>query len=116
AVSKFVIESINKMIPTVTFVQFSTQEQLVCPCVVADYALSSDAANRLNREFNSPFAVAFYFTSTGLGASIRSTDEFDSTSIARVFGGGGHKKAAGFNIKWEDLGSFIQVVEFVDRK
>jgi phosphoesterase RecJ-like protein len=43
-------------------------------------------------------AVAIYFESPkGIRGSLRSvTDDFDVSKMAAIYGGGGHKKAAGF--------------------
>lgn len=73
------------------------------------YALCSDAARTLlNEEYGGyKFSIAFYFTSTGLGASLRSIEGFDCSVIAQEFGGGGHAQASGFNIPWHKLEQFL---------
>lgn len=50
-----------------------------------------------------PFAASYYDKPEGRVFSIRSIGEFDVSEIARKYGGGGHKNAAGFTmpIGWE---------------
>ena len=81
--------------------------------VFSVYQLASDSARlMLSEEFGSPkFSIAFYFTATGLGASIRSVEGFDCSVIAKHFGGGGHAQASGFNIKWEGLQNFLDEMD-----
>lgn len=78
------------------------------PFVFAIYYSGSDIANYLlsPRIGEYEFSMVFYFTNTGLGASIRSVPEFDCSIIAKHFGGGGHAQAAGFNIPWAKFGWF----------
>lgn len=58
----------------------------------------SEIANRLCEVHpEAPFAAAYYDTKEGERAwSLRSRDEFDVAELARRFGGGGHKNAAGY--------------------
>lgn len=76
------------------------------PYCITDYFLSSDYAHyQIKQGFN--LAIGFYFTKHGIGASVRSDETIRSDLIAKAFGGGGHKQAAGFNIPWADLPSFV---------
>ena len=83
------------------------------PFAFGTYNSGSDVANAMIApEFgNYKFAILFYFSANGLGASIRSIDGFDCSVIAKEFGGGGHATAAGFNIPWSKLAEFNQKMQ-----
>ena len=81
--------------------------KFVIPYVVTDYAFSAEAAGKLLDESASDIGIGFYFSAKGLGASIRSQGGADSTIIAKQFGGGGHRNAAGFNIEWDEVQDFF---------
>lgn len=67
------------------------------PALNAPYFFSSDAGHILAR--NEPFAVCWWDTPRGRTFSLRSADDgLDVSEIAKQFGGGGHKHAAGFRI------------------
>lgn len=58
---------------------------------------ASDAGNRLAAPAS--FAAAYFDTETGRQFSLRSTDEgLDVEEIAKLYGGGGHRNAAGFKV------------------
>lgn len=64
------------------------------PCVNATH-LISEIGNELAK--NNPFAVLYFDTNDKRVFSLRSTDEgVDVAEIAKQFGGGGHRNAAGF--------------------
>ena len=59
-----------------------------------------DLANFFNNLKDSKFSMVFKEQSDGVKVSLRTThDDVDVSKIASFFGGGGHKKAAGFFIK-----------------
>jgi oligoribonuclease NrnB/cAMP/cGMP phosphodiesterase (DHH superfamily) len=63
------------------------------------YTLASDAANILAQ--GEPFGVTFFLDGTSAVFSLRSTNEgVDVSEIAKQFGGGGHKHAAGFKLPY----------------
>ena len=65
--------------------------------------MTSDAANKLAED--GPFGVCYWDTPEGRVFSLRSTKEsdFDVSKVAQIYGGGGHKHAAGFRIPFENL-------------
>jgi nanoRNase/pAp phosphatase (c-di-AMP/oligoRNAs hydrolase) len=66
------------------------------------YNLVSDALNLLCKMHpETPFAVNFYPKEDGLKYELRSIGDFDVSEVARRFGGGGHKNAAGCFIPFE---------------
>lgn len=66
---------------------------------------SEIAARLLDKFPNSPFAAAFYYSSNGetINLSLRCKDDFDVSVIAKLYNGGGHKKASGCKVKAKDL-------------
>lgn len=74
------------------------------------YTMASDACHEMcywpldkEGEILTPFAASYYDTEDGRVFSLRSNGEFDVSEIAKEYGGGGHKNAAGFKmpIGWE---------------
>ncbi len=58
--------------------------------------MSSEVAGELSE--GHPFAAVYVETSTDIIWSLRSRGDFDVSEIAKKFGGGGHKNAAGFTV------------------
>ncbi len=68
------------------------------------YTLSSDAANMLCKVTHpGAFGACYMDTADGRVFSLRSIGKFDVSEIAKQYGGGGHRNAAGFRkeIGWE---------------
>lgn len=73
------------------------------------YTMASDACNKMcGMDFKfldgKPKFAASYYDKPGLRVfSLRSVGEFDVSAIAKMYGGGGHKNAAGFTVEcgWE---------------
>lgn len=65
------------------------------------YTLASDAGNALAKE--APFGATYYDTAEHRIFSLRSIGDFDVSAIAKAYGGGGHRNAAGFRMPrgWE---------------
>lgn len=67
------------------------------PVVNAPFMYSSDVAGML--AIGHPFAAVYALTKTKMIFSLRSAkDGIDVSKIAKLFGGGGHKNAAGFSV------------------
>lgn len=63
----------------------------------------SAVGNRL-AEMHPPFSVVWYHYDGAFHVSLRSIEDFDVARIAEKYGGGGHKRAAGFQCeKWEEI-------------
>lgn len=72
------------------------------PLINGPYFLASELLNQLGA--NQPFAANMITTAEGILFSLRSSpDGSDVAAIARKYGGGGHKHAAGFKITEEDF-------------
>lgn len=70
------------------------------PVANLPYTLASDAAHKLSEEY--PFAACYFDTPEGRVFSLRSAEEgADVSTVAKVFGGGGHRHAAGFRVPFE---------------
>lgn len=70
------------------------------PAVNAPHFLASEIGNILSTPADVPFAATYYFTPDEMRVSLRShrMHGADVSEIARKYGGGGHKNAAGFAI------------------
>ena len=69
------------------------------------YTMSSDAGHILAAK--NPFGACYYDTPTGREFSLRSTDEgVDVSEIALMYGGGGHRNAAGFKVSYKQALTF----------
>tara|TARA_B100000700_G_scaffold314754_1_gene401781 strand:- start:225 stop:1118 length:894 start_codon:yes stop_codon:yes gene_type:complete len=72
------------------------------PVMNAPYFYSSEAGNIMSE--GEPFAACYYETAKGRVYSLRSKETgVDVSVIASLFGGGGHKNAAGFRIDFDKL-------------
>ena len=78
------------------------------PALNAPYFWSSDAGHIMAE--GEPFAACYWDTPEGRVFSLRSSsDGVDVSEIAKQFGGGGHKNAAGFKIAPEDKTGVLQI-------
>jgi len=70
------------------------------PCVNAPFFLASDLGNKLLQLHPAAkFAATYYIINDFAHYSLRSTDDrIDVSEIAKNYGGGGHRNAAGFKI------------------
>ena len=67
------------------------------PVANVPYAFASEVAGELAEGW--PFAACFYETADGINFSLRSREGgADVSAVARMFGGGGHRGAAGFRV------------------
>lgn len=92
------IENARKDAMTITVAGFSV------PAMNLPYALASMAANELLQWFpQAPFAVAWFKDGQGkYRYSLRSEDHRqDVSEIAKQYGGGGHRNAAGMSLDYE---------------
>jgi len=88
----------------------ATREMMIggvkVPVVNLPYTMASEAAGKLAED--APFAAAYFDAKDGRKFSLRSRREggMDVSAIAKLYGGGGHRNAAGFTmpIGWEGEG------------
>lgn len=75
------------------------------PVANLPYTLASDAAHKMGA--NEPFAACYWDTPRGRIFGLRSSENgIDVSEIAKQFGGGGHKHAAGFTVSFERAAGF----------
>lgn len=78
----------------------------IVPVANLPYTLVSDAANLLAQE--APFAACYWDTPKGRVFGLRSrADGMDVSDIAKQYGGGGHRNAAGFTLPYERLPELV---------
>lgn len=104
---KAIRRNINKEIKTI--INSSLSDTEICgfevPLVNCPRYLASDLGNRICK--NKPFSLTYFYTDTHGVFSLRSDENgVDVSIIAEHFGGGGHKHAAGFKIKREEIETF----------
>lgn len=81
----------------------------VVPMANLPYTLTSDAGHLLCGD-EYPFAGCYWDTPEGRVFSLRSREDgADVGEIAKLYGGGGHKHAAGFRVPFSDLAKFDPV-------
>lgn len=75
------------------------------PVANLPYTLVSDAAHLMAK--GRPFAACYWDTPDGRVFGLRSSDEgVDVSEIAKRYGGGGHKNAAGFKVTFTEAQAF----------
>lgn len=75
------------------------------PAASLPYTMSSDAGHIMSK--GEAFAACYYDTPAGRCFSLRSAEDgFDVSEIAKLYGGGGHKHAAGFTVPMSVADSF----------
>ena len=77
--------------------------------VNANNLFSSELGSKLCRlDDEHKYAITFAFMKKDrVKCSIRSTDDYDCSGIAKYFGGGGHPQASGFNLTFEQFQKYI---------
>ena len=84
------------------------------PVVNLPYTMGSDACHELcEQDFNGArpaFAAYYYDMPEGRNFGMRSIEGgADVSEIAKLYGGGGHKHAAGFRINYANIGQFSPI-------
>lgn len=75
------------------------------PAASLPYTMSSDAGHILGK--GEGFAACYYDTPAGRCFSLRSAEDgVDVSEVAKLYGGGGHKHAAGFTVPLDVAASF----------
>lgn len=97
-IERFYDRKLAEMLPTATLKTIGTYEGV--PVAHAPYAFASDLAHELLKAHPSaPFAAVVVDAYGGRTYSLRSDDtRQDVSEVARQFGGGGHRNAAGFRV------------------
>lgn len=81
---------------------------LNCYMVNAPYWMASELGNRIAKEHPDSYAIIFGITlKHEVWCSLRSVGDIDVSAIAKRYGGGGHKNAAGCSFRtWRDFEAF----------
>ena len=75
------------------------------PVANLPYTMASDAGHELAK--GQPFAACYWDTPEGRVFSLRSNDEgVDVSEVAKQYGGGGHRNAAGFRVSFAQAHAF----------
>lgn len=98
AIERFYDRKLAEMLPTATLKQIGKWKDV--PVAHAPFAFASDLAHELLKAHPAaPFAAVVVDSYGARTYSLRSTDERqDVSEVARQFGGGGHRNAAGFRV------------------
>lgn len=98
AVERFYDRKLAEMVPTATLRKIGRWDGV--PTAHAPYAFASDLAHELLRQRpEAPFAAVVVDAYGSRTWSLRSEDgRQDVSEVARQFGGGGHRNAAGFRV------------------
>lgn len=80
--------------------RFMVIGSITVPTINLPHTMASDAGHLLSQ--GQPFAAIYWDTAEGRQFSLRSTDEgLDVSEIAKQYGGGGHRNAAGFKVPFD---------------
>lgn len=98
AIARFYDQKIAEIVPTATLKSIGKWSGI--PVAHAPYAFASDLAHELlKKHTEAPFAAVVVDAYGGRTYSLRSEDaRQDVSEVARMFGGGGHRNAAGFRV------------------
>lgn len=98
AIQRFYDRQIADIVPTATFKTIGKWKGV--PVAHAPYAFASDLAHQLLKKHpDAPFAAVVVDAYGGRTWSLRSEDgRQDVSEVAKQFGGGGHRNAAGFRV------------------
>lgn len=103
---------------TLRFIKILKHEDI--PTITCPPILASDCLHALYTDHcpNAPFVASFYPTNSRLNFSLRSRspDGADVSAIAKQFGGGGHKHAAGFSIPIKPQSSLDLHLRYIQPK
>ena len=77
----------------------------IVPVASLPYTLGSDAAHMMAQ--GEPFAACYWDTPGGRVYGLRATDDgVDVSEVAKQYGGGGHRNAAGFTVSFAEAQKF----------
>lgn len=98
SIERFYDRKLAEMLPTATVKKIGNWDGV--PVAHAPYAFASDLAHEMLKSHpDAPFAAVVVDAYGGRTYSLRSEDSReDVAEVARSFGGGGHRNAAGFRV------------------
>lgn len=96
AIRRFIEAKIRELLPNIRIMEIAGHR---VPAVASPKFLASELAGELVEMIpGAPFAAAYEDGATQRTFSLRSRGSFDVSEVARKFGGGGHRNAAGFQV------------------
>lgn len=101
AIERYYDRQISQMCDTAVETNIGGHHQV--PVVNCSNVFSSDVAHELLKRYRgAPFAACFHVTGYQRLFSLRSEDRrIDVSEVAKMFGGGGHRNAAGFKLPFD---------------
>lgn len=98
AIERYKDTMVGNMCKNVRFTEIGGVE---VPTVNASMLFSEVGDYLYNLYLNYPFAASYFIRKDGkVQYSLRSRQNYDVSSIAKLYGGGGHKNAAGFEVDY----------------
>jgi nanoRNase/pAp phosphatase (c-di-AMP/oligoRNAs hydrolase) len=95
AIKRFIDAKLRETLPNARMGKIAGHEVEIVNCPAF---MVSDIANEMAASGKGPFAAAYVDGAGQRVWSLRSIGDFDVSDIAKKFGGGGHKNAAGFTV------------------
>lgn len=96
AIEKKHFKDIKELMPLTQVHVLIDGEEVVCYNL--PYTLSSDVGHAAAKLPNALYGACFWLGNDRVTFSLRSEGDFDVSAIAKKYGGGGHKNAAGFSV------------------
>lgn len=72
--------------------------------------LISEIGNHLCKTLDVDYSITFFITPDKVIFNLRSIGDFDVSAIAKHYGGGGHRNAAGYNMDFDDGFDHLQML------
>lgn len=98
AILQYKNQKVNEMCAQAVYVNLGDYKNI--PAVNCPYVFASDVGNRLLEIFqDAPLSAYWFYRNDKVwqwGLRSRQTEDVDVSAIAKLYGGGGHKHAAGF--------------------
>jgi nanoRNase/pAp phosphatase (c-di-AMP/oligoRNAs hydrolase) len=91
--------NVNMLMKNVGYVVLNGQCVKTVNCPVE---FSSEVGNAITKFNDTEFGVAYSLIGDEVIVSLRSVGDFDVSAVAQLYGGGGHKNAAGFKMSLAD--------------
>jgi oligoribonuclease NrnB/cAMP/cGMP phosphodiesterase (DHH superfamily) len=103
AIKRFQDKQIKSKLKNIEYVNFPSSPENISyfpgiPCINLTENISEYNSLILDTYFAIPFSASYFIKEGKKIYSLRSRGDFDVSVIAKAFGGGGHKNAAGFSV------------------
>lgn len=105
-------EKIREYLESVKVIILTDEEGYMYVLAIAEKYTSELGEYLLNKYQECSYVVILKLDINSVSVSLRSRGDFDVSEIARRYGGGGHKAAAGFRLGISELGKWLSKVVF----